>query len=71
MEVSFSLFRGHETAFHLEILAGSGGLSVAHQIRDRFKEAGKPLKADDIAIVDAAEYHYYQASVGSICNDCS
>jgi sulfide:quinone oxidoreductase len=39
---------------------GSGGLSVAHQISDRFKKAGQPLNKDDIAIVDAAEYHYYQ-----------
>jgi eukaryotic sulfide quinone oxidoreductase len=42
--------------------AGSGGLSVAHQISDRFKKAGQPLNKDDIAIVDAAEYHYYQVS---------
>jgi len=43
--------------FHL---AGSGGLSVAHQIYDRFRAAGKPLGEGDVAIVDAAEYHYYQ-----------
>jgi hypothetical protein len=24
-------------------------------------QAGKPLNKDDIAIVDAADYHYYQA----------
>jgi hypothetical protein len=35
-------------------------LSVAHQIYDRFKAAGKPLNDGDIAIVDRAEYHYYQ-----------
>ncbi|KAL1672635.1 hypothetical protein EV122DRAFT_283790 [Schizophyllum commune] len=40
--------------------AGSGGLSVANQIYDRFKAAGKPLNEGDIAIVDGAEYHYYQ-----------
>jgi hypothetical protein len=39
---------------------GSGGLSVAQQLYDRFGAAGKPLKAGDIAIVDAAEYHHYQ-----------
>ena len=42
---------------------GSGGLSVAQQLYDRFGAAGKPLKAGDIAIVDAAEYHYYQVCV--------
>jgi hypothetical protein len=41
-------------------LTGSGGLSVAHQIYDRFKAAGKPLNEGDIAIVDGAEFHYYQ-----------
>ncbi|KAF8636578.1 hypothetical protein AX17_003389 [Amanita inopinata Kibby_2008] len=44
----------------LVIGGGSGGLSVAHQIYDRFKAAGKSLNAGDIAIVDGAEYHYYQ-----------
>ncbi|KII88568.1 hypothetical protein PLICRDRAFT_161773 [Plicaturopsis crispa FD-325 SS-3] len=39
---------------------GSGGLSVAHQISNRFKSAGKPLNDGDVAIVDASEYHYYQ-----------
>ena len=39
---------------------GSAGLSVANQIYYRFKSAGKALNEDDIAIVDAAEYHYYQ-----------
>ena len=42
---------------------GSGGLSVAQQLYNRFDAAGKPLKAGDIAIVDAAEYHYYQVCV--------
>ncbi|KAJ3834611.1 sulfide-quinone oxidoreductase [Lentinula raphanica] len=41
--------------------AGSGGLSVANQIYDRFAAAGKALNPGDIAIVDAAEYHYYQS----------
>jgi hypothetical protein len=41
-------------------VVGSGGLSVAQQLYNRFQTAGKSLKAGDIAIVDAAEYHYYQ-----------
>ncbi|KAI0341710.1 FAD/NAD(P)-binding domain-containing protein [Trametopsis cervina] len=40
--------------------AGSGGLNVANQIRDRFKQEGKALAENDIAILDAADYHYYQ-----------
>ncbi|KAI0646980.1 FAD/NAD-P-binding domain-containing protein [Trametes meyenii] len=40
--------------------AGSGGLTVANQIYNRFKSAGKALNEGDIAILDAAEYHYYQ-----------
>ncbi|KAK7054929.1 hypothetical protein VNI00_003392 [Paramarasmius palmivorus] len=40
--------------------AGSGGLSVANQIYNRFQSAGKSLNSGDIAIIDAAEYHYYQ-----------
>lgn len=40
--------------------AGSGGLTVAQQIYDRFKAAGTPLNAGDITIVDGANYHYYQ-----------
>ncbi|KAI0082703.1 FAD/NAD(P)-binding domain-containing protein [Panus rudis PR-1116 ss-1] len=40
--------------------AGSGGLTVANQIYNRFKNAGKALNEGDIAILDAAEYHYYQ-----------
>ena len=39
---------------------GTGGLGVANQIYNRFKSAGKALNAGDIAILDAAEYHYYQ-----------
>uniref|UniRef100_A0A0W0F900 Sulfide:quinone oxidoreductase, mitochondrial n=1 Tax=Moniliophthora roreri TaxID=221103 RepID=A0A0W0F900_MONRR len=39
---------------------GSGGLSVANQIYNRFQAAGKSLNSGDIAIIDAAEYHYYQ-----------
>ena len=41
-------------------ITGSGGLTVANQIRDRFRSAGKALAEDDIAILDAADYHYYQ-----------
>ncbi|KAK7467116.1 hypothetical protein VKT23_004175 [Stygiomarasmius scandens] len=40
--------------------AGSGGLSVANQLYNRFEAAGKTLNSGDIAIIDAAEYHYYQ-----------
>ncbi|KAI0781014.1 FAD/NAD-P-binding domain-containing protein [Trametes elegans] len=40
--------------------AGSGGLLAANQIYNRFKQAGKALNEGDIAILDAAEYHYYQ-----------
>jgi len=39
---------------------GTAGLSVANQVYNRFKAAGKSLNDGDIAIVDAAEYHYYQ-----------
>ncbi|KAF9030751.1 hypothetical protein BJ165DRAFT_1519385 [Panaeolus papilionaceus] len=40
--------------------AGSGGLSVAQQIFNRFKDAGKPLNQGDIAIIDGSQNHYYQ-----------
>ncbi|KAI0093623.1 FAD/NAD(P)-binding domain-containing protein [Irpex rosettiformis] len=40
--------------------AGTAGLNVACQIRDRFWWGGKALGKDDIAIVDAADFHYYQ-----------
>ncbi len=33
---------------------------MANQLYNRFKSAGKTLNAGDIAILDAAEYHYYQ-----------
>jgi hypothetical protein len=33
---------------------------VANQIRERFRSEGKALGKDDIAILDAADYHYYQ-----------
>ncbi|KAF8201416.1 FAD/NAD(P)-binding domain-containing protein [Pholiota molesta] len=39
---------------------GSGGLSVAQQIFNRFASSDKPLAPGDIAIVDGAENHYYQ-----------
>ncbi|KAF8229888.1 FAD/NAD(P)-binding domain-containing protein [Tricholoma matsutake] len=44
----------------LVVGGGSGGLSVAHQIYDRFKAAGKQLNEGDVAVVDNAKYHYYQ-----------
>ncbi|KAF9005614.1 FAD/NAD(P)-binding domain-containing protein [Cyathus striatus] len=44
----------------LVVGAGTGGLTVANQIYNRFKAAGKPLNAGDIAVIDAAQYHYYQ-----------
>jgi hypothetical protein len=45
------------------IWTGSGGLSVSQQLYNRFDAAGKRLKAGDIAILDAAEYHNYQVCV--------
>ncbi|KIJ69425.1 hypothetical protein HYDPIDRAFT_106034 [Hydnomerulius pinastri MD-312] len=39
---------------------GSGGLTIANQIYNRFQAAGKPLNPGDVAVLDAAEYHYYQ-----------
>ena len=36
---------------------------MAHQIYNRFKGAGKPINAGDIAIVDGAKDHYYQVRV--------
>ncbi|GLB34991.1 putative protein with domain-containing protein [Lyophyllum shimeji] len=44
----------------LVVGGGSGGLSVAHQIYNRFKRTGRPLNDGDVAVVDGAEYHYYQ-----------
>ncbi|KAF9532942.1 FAD/NAD(P)-binding domain-containing protein [Crepidotus variabilis] len=44
----------------LVIGGGTSGLSVARQVYNRFKLAGKPLNDGDIAIVDAAKDHYYQ-----------
>jgi len=41
-------------------LIGTGGLAAANQIYNRFKAVGKALNAGDIAIIDPAEYHYYQ-----------
>ena len=41
-------------------LLGTGGLAAANQIYNRFEAAGKVLNAGDIAIIDPAEYHYYQ-----------
>jgi len=50
---------------------------VAHQIYNRFKAAGKPLNAGDIAIIDSANDHYYQvctvrfAQAQELNQDCS
>ncbi|KAJ7343526.1 hypothetical protein DFH08DRAFT_872949 [Mycena albidolilacea] len=44
----------------LVIGGGSGGLSVANQIYNRFRAAGKPLNPGDVAIIDSADNHYYQ-----------
>jgi len=50
-----------KNAFKVVVVgAGSGGLTVATQIWNRFKSAGKPLDSGDIAILDPAEYNYYQ-----------
>ncbi|PSR74933.1 hypothetical protein PHLCEN_2v9467 [Hermanssonia centrifuga] len=49
-----------DTAFRANPFVGSGGLTVANQIYSRFRAAGKPLAKGDIAILDDAEYHYYQ-----------
>lgn len=46
----------------MRIIAGAGGLTVANQVYNRFKEAGKALNDGDIAILDAADYHHYQVS---------
>ncbi|KAG2084448.1 sulfide-quinone oxidoreductase [Suillus cothurnatus] len=47
----------------LVVGAGSGGLTAANQIYNRFKAAGKPLNAGDVGVLDAADYHYYQPNV--------
>lgn len=49
-------------AVQVNYCLGSGGLTVANQVRDRFRAAGKALAEDDIAILDAADFHYYQVS---------
>ncbi|KAG1741501.1 sulfide-quinone oxidoreductase [Suillus paluster] len=46
----------------LVIGGGSGGLTVANQIYNRFKAAGRPLNPGDVVVLDAANYHYYQVS---------
>lgn len=35
---------------------------MANQIYNRFKSAGKALKEGDVAVIDPAEFHYYQVS---------
>ncbi|RPD66057.1 FAD/NAD(P)-binding domain-containing protein [Lentinus tigrinus ALCF2SS1-7] len=44
----------------LVVGGGTAGLNVANQIYNRFKSAGKALNEGDVAILDGAEYHYYQ-----------
>ncbi|KZS99294.1 FAD/NAD-binding domain-containing protein [Sistotremastrum niveocremeum HHB9708] len=44
----------------LVVGAGSGGLSVANQIYNRFASAGQKLSDGDVAIIDPAEFHHYQ-----------
>ncbi|KAH7340442.1 hypothetical protein B0J17DRAFT_698999 [Rhizoctonia solani] len=44
----------------LVVGAGSGGLSVANQIYNRFKKGGQNLGDGDVALVDGAEWHHYQ-----------
>ncbi|KAF8590555.1 FAD/NAD(P)-binding domain-containing protein [Ramaria rubella] len=44
----------------LVVGGGTAGLTVAHQIFNRFKKNGKSLNAGDITILDNAHYHYYQ-----------
>ena len=68
------VFPDHVSLLDTLTLAGSGGLSVAHQIYNRFKAAGKPLNRGDVAIVDGAEYHYYQVCIFAVRTrlcDCS
>lgn len=45
--------------------SGAGGLSVANQIYNRFKDSGKALNHGDIVILDAADYHHYQVCTPS------
>jgi len=44
----------------LVVGGGTGGLTVANQIYNKFKREGKGLADGDIAILDNAHYHYYQ-----------
>lgn len=44
----------------LVVGGGSAGLTVANQIYNRFKAAGKSLSSGDVAIVDPSDDHYYQ-----------
>ncbi|KAG8981692.1 hypothetical protein FRB94_013654 [Tulasnella sp. JGI-2019a] len=47
---------------HKVVIVGGGtaGIGAANQIIAAFKAKGKPIKPEDIAIVDAAEWHNYQ-----------
>jgi NADH dehydrogenase FAD-containing subunit len=56
-------FASTATKSHHKVLvvgAGSGGLSVANQIYNRFKKGGQALNDGDVALVDGAEWHHYQ-----------
>ncbi|KAJ8520387.1 hypothetical protein ONZ45_g2777 [Pleurotus djamor] len=59
---SFSSQATPEKSKYKIIVVGGGtsGLSVANQIYNRFKAAGKSFNDGDIAILDANEFHYYQ-----------
>lgn len=37
--------------------AGSGGLAVASQLQNAFKAEKRPLKKEDLAIIDPSEEH--------------
>ncbi|KAF8520228.1 FAD/NAD(P)-binding domain-containing protein [Hysterangium stoloniferum] len=44
----------------LVVGGGTGGLTAANQIYNRFAKAGKSLGEGDVVILDSAHYHYYQ-----------
>jgi len=50
----------HSWDIPFETHLGSGGLSVANQIYNRFLAANKPLNPGDIVVLDEAQFHYYQ-----------
>jgi len=55
-----SMFTSLHNQSHRLHSTGTGGLNSANQIYNRFKSAGKTLNDGDVAVVDAAESHYYQ-----------